>query len=74
MTYRDGLKRIREGRPFRYLELQAFVGALGAAVDRRQVNRIRRRYRELLDELAAEEPHVHAVMLEAIKSARRRTR
>lgn len=74
MTYRDGLARIRERRPFQYLELLAFVGALGAAVDRRQVDRIRRRYRELLAELAADEPHVHAVMMEAIRSARRRRR
>ena len=52
MTYREGLARIRERRPFQYLELLAFVGALGAAGERRQVDRLRRRYRELLDQLA----------------------
>ena len=73
-TYREGLARIRERRPFQYLELLAFVGALGAAGERRQVDRLRRRYRELLDQLAADEPLVHATLMQSIRSARRRCR
>jgi len=71
-TYRPGLARLRPSDPLAYLEIRAFVGELGETWTRQRLRNLRRRYRPMLERIAADEPEVRQTLELAIQSARHR--